>query len=88
MIYDPDGHDMAKDITAKRHVERATALTPLQAEARTAIPTPEAAAHLGRSPQTLRLWACTESGPLRPLRVNGRLLWPVAELRKLLGVNE
>jgi hypothetical protein len=41
---------------------------------------------LGRAPQTLRLWACSEDGPLRPLRINGRLAWPVGELRRLLGV--
>ncbi len=79
---------MESDKATLRVPRPAAALIPLQADARAAIPTPEAAAHLGRSPQTLRLWACTESGPLRPLRVNGRLLWPVAELRKLLGVNE
>lgn len=59
-------------------------LTPLAAEARTALTTGEAAAHLGRRPQTLRLWACEESGPLRPIRVHGRLMWPVAEVRRLL----
>lgn len=41
---------------------------------------------LGRAPQTLRLWASGENGPLRPLRINGRLAWPTAEIRRLLGV--
>jgi hypothetical protein len=59
---------------------------PLAQEARTALPTPEAAYHLNRAPQTLRLWACFENGPLRPIRINGRLAWPVAELRRVLGV--
>lgn len=58
----------------------------LACEHRAALPTCEAAAHLNRRPQTLRIWACRENGPLRPLRVNGRLAWPVAEIRKLLGV--
>lgn len=58
---------------------------PLALETRSAITTPEAAFHLNRAPQTLRLWACKENGPLRPIRVNGRLAWPVAELRRLLG---
>ena len=67
-------------------MERNTAaLVPLNQEARTAIPTGEAARHLGRAQQTLRLWACHETGPIRPVRVHGRLLWPVAELRRLLG---
>ena len=61
------------------------ALTPLDAEPRSAIPTPEAAQHLNRKPQTLRGWACTESGPIRPVRINGRLAWKVSDLRKLLG---
>lgn len=61
-------------------------LTPLALETRTAITTAEAAQHLNRAQQTLRGWACTESGPIRPIRVNGRLAWPVAEIRRLLGV--
>ena len=61
-------------------------LQPLETEARAALPTPEAAAHLNRAQQTLRLWACREDGPIRPLRVQGRLAWRVSELKKLLGV--
>jgi hypothetical protein len=60
--------------------------TPLSQEARTAVDTATAATHLGRQPQTLRGWASREDGPLRPIRINGRLAWPVAELRRLLGV--
>ena len=55
-------------------------------ETRAAVETACAAFHLTRQPQTLRAWACQENGPLRPVRVNGRLAWPVAELRRLLGV--
>ena len=61
-------------------------LTPLALEKRAALPTAEAAAHLSRAQQTLRIWACREDGPVRPIRVNGRLMWPVAQLRELLGV--
>ncbi len=61
-------------------------LTPLTQETRTALPTPEAAGHLNRAQQTLRIWACREDGPIRPIRINGRLAWPVAELRRVLGV--
>lgn len=61
-------------------------LTPLVLETRTTLPTAEAAAHLGRKPQTLRQWAMTEAGAIRPVRVNGRLAWPVAEIRRILGV--
>ena len=59
---------------------------PLERETRTALPTSEAAFHLNRAQQTMRLWAMREDGPLRPLRVNGRLAWPVSEIRRVLGV--
>lgn len=64
-------------------------LTPLAQETRTAIPTAEAAAHLNRAQQTLWLWACKETFPegLRPVRVNGRLGWPVAGIKRVLGVS-
>ena len=58
--------------------------TPLVRENRTAIDTNEAAFHLGRKPQTLRKWACYEDGPLRPLRIHGRLAWRVTDIRKIL----
>ena len=59
---------------------------PLDRETRTAVETDCAAYHLNRKPQTLRAWACKEDGPLRPVRVHGRLAWPTAELRRVLGV--
>lgn len=61
-------------------------LTPLAPETRAAITTAEAAGQLNRAQQTLRLWACLENGPIRPLRINGRLAWPVSELKRVLGV--
>lgn len=65
---------------------RAIQPVPLAQETRSAIPTAEAAHHLSRAHQTLWLWACKESGPIRPIRVNGRLAWPVDGIRRLLGV--
>jgi hypothetical protein len=59
---------------------------PLAQETRAALPTPEAAFHLNRAQQTLRLWAMRGEGPIACLRINGRLAWPVADLKKLLGV--
>ncbi|KQQ89151.1 hypothetical protein [Massilia sp. Leaf139] len=56
----------------------------LAEEMRSAINTNEAAFHLGRRPQTLRKWACYEDGPLRPIRIHGRLAWPVAQIKELL----
>lgn len=59
----------------------------LAQETRTHIPTAEAARHLSRAKQTLQQWACgARKGPLTPIRINGRLAWPVAEIRRLLGV--
>lgn len=59
---------------------------PIEHETRAALPTFEAAFHLNRAQQTLRIWACRENGPLRPIRICGRLAWPVAEIKRLLGV--
>lgn len=59
----------------------------LDRETRATLPTQEAAFHLNRAQQTLRLWAMRENGPIRPLRVHGRLAWPVSELRRVLGVS-
>ena len=63
-------------------------LIPLFAETRTAITTAEAAGQLNRAEQTLRAWHCKGTFPdgLRPAVVNGRLAWPVAGIRKALGV--
>ena len=49
------------------------------------LPTSEAAASINRSPQTLRKWACLENGPIRPIRINGRLAWKVSDLDLLLS---
>ncbi|MEZ2349568.1 DNA-binding protein [Caballeronia sp. RCC_10] len=49
------------------------------------LPTDEAAAAINRKPQTLRKWACLENGPIRPVRINGRLAWKVSDLQALLN---
>ncbi len=59
---------------------------PLETVNRPAVDTAAAAYYLPRRPQTLRGWACHEDGPLRPVRIMGRLAWPVADIRRLLGV--
>lgn len=59
---------------------------PLESVTRPAVSTREAAYYLDRQPQTLRIWACSECGPIRPRRVHGRLAWPVSELKRVLGV--
>lgn len=59
---------------------------PLHLETRTHVTTKVMCHHLGRKEQTARGWACHEDGPLRPIRVNGRLAWAVADVKRLLGV--
>lgn len=49
------------------------------------LSTDEAAAALNRKPQTLRKWACLENGPIRPVRINGRLAWKVSDIAKLIN---
>ena len=60
----------------------------LHLEARPTVGTAAAAHYLLRRPQTLRGWASAGTYPegLRPLRVMGRLAWPVAGIRAVLGV--
>ena len=59
---------------------------PLEQETRAAIPTADAAYHLNRSPQTMRVWACRDNGPIRPRRINGRLAWAVSDIKALVGM--
>lgn len=70
----------------RRAVSEPQQFPPLEQVTRPTVPTEQAAYYLNRRPQTCRAWACLENGPLRPLRINGRLAWPVAELRRVLGV--
>jgi len=66
-------------------VTNASHPTNLREEIRPTLPTAEAAYHLNRKEQTLRIWACQETGPIRPKRINGRLHWSVAQILELLG---
>jgi len=49
------------------------------------VATDAAAYYLNRKPQTLRKWACLENGPIRPVRVYGRLAWSVSSLKSLVA---
>jgi hypothetical protein len=62
---------------------------PLELENRPRVPTEQAAHYLNRRPQTLRGWASAETFPdgLRPLRLRGRLAWPMDGIRRALGVS-
>lgn len=59
---------------------------PLESITRPTVPTEQAAYYLDRKAQTMRAWACLDNGAIRPLRINGRLAWPVKEIKKVLGV--
>jgi predicted site-specific integrase-resolvase len=62
-----------------------TDFTSLADETRPAVDTNTAAHFLNRKSNTLRTWAMTGK-VITPIRVNGRLAWPVAEIRRVLGV--
>jgi len=57
---------------------------PLEQVTNPTVPTDAAAYYLNRKSQTLRSWACLENGPLRPIRINGRLAWPTLGIKTLL----
>lgn len=62
---------------------------PLSDVTRPVLDTDAAAYYLNRRPQTLRKWAMRDgAGPIRPVRIFGRLGWPVSELRRLLQTGE
>jgi hypothetical protein len=54
-------------------------------EGRIGLPTGEMAKVLNRRPQTLRRWATYENGPMRPLRINGRLMWLLEDAQRVLS---
>ncbi len=60
--------------------------TPLELETRPTVNTAAAAHYLHLAQQTMRIYACKENGPIRPIRVGAHLHWKTADIRKLLGV--
>ena len=79
-------HATLRSASTRRAAINDQEFPPLELVNRPTVPTPQAAYYLTRRPQTLRGWACNEDGPLRPIRVNGRLAWNVAQIKSLLGV--
>ena len=73
-------------IQAMREAHAPQQFTPLELETRPTVGTAAAAHYLHLASQTLRIYACKENGPLRPRRINGRLHWLTADIRRLLGV--
>lgn len=62
-----------------------TIFPPLEQVTSVTVPTDAAAYYLNRKPQTLRAWACLENGPIRPIRICGRLAWAVVDISRLLS---
>ena len=78
-----------RSASTRRAATDAQQFPPLELVNRPTVPTEQAAHYLNRRPQTLRIWAMRDgTGPLRPLRINGRLAWPMATIRELLGVSQ
>ena len=76
-----------ESIQAMREAQAPQQFPPLELETRPTVSTAAAAHYLHLAPQTMRIYACRENGPLRPRRINNRLHWVTADIRKLLGVS-
>ncbi len=59
----------------------------LESLTKPSLTTAEIAHYTNTKPQTWRQHACYETGPIRPIRILGRLNWPTAQCKKLLGVS-
>jgi hypothetical protein len=57
---------------------------PIELVNRPTVPTAQAAYYLNRKPQTLRGWAMNEK-VIRPVRLNGRLAWPIEAIKAALA---
>lgn len=87
-FYDPSGkwHEDTQHRQRAKAAQRCAWLNGASAPAIPEMLTTDAAADvLCMQPQTLRKWATYEDGPVRPVRVAGRLLWRVSDLLRVLG---
>ena len=57
---------------------------PLELETRSTVSTAACSFYLHLAEQTLRTYACKETGSIRPIRVGGRLHWKTEDIRNLL----
>ena len=92
MFNAPKGYDMETATNHGTDTRQAAAapadFLPLALETRTHVSTAVLCRHLNRKEQTARGWASAGTYPegLRPLRVMGRLAWPVAGIKAALGM--
>lgn len=75
--------------TRQRAAATPQQFTPLELETRPTVDTAAAAYYLHYAQQSMRIFACKEIGPIRPLRLPGssRLHWKTDDIRRLLGVS-
>lgn len=81
----PEQQPTKHSAQAPRAVSEPQQFPPLEAVTQPNVTTKQAGFYLNRRPQTMRIWACHENGPIRPIRINGRLAWPVADIRRIVG---
>lgn len=77
-------NDLLKRINALSLQSGVASLAAIIASGRTVASTAEAANSLGYKSQTMRRWACYDSGPIRPVRVGGHLRWKITDIVALL----
>ena len=70
-------------IQARQHAPQQ--FPPLELEHRPTVDTAAAAFYLRLAQQTMRIYACKENGPLRPIRIGNRLHWKTEDIRRLLS---
>ena len=59
---------------------------PLEEIQQPLLDTKAAAYYLMAQEQTMRSWAARGTGPLKPVRIGGRLRWRTSDVKKLVGI--
>ena len=59
---------------------------PLEQVTKPNLTTKELCHYANIAEQTAWVWACKESGPVRPVRIGRRLGWPTKAVKQLCGV--
>jgi hypothetical protein len=72
-------------IATMREATAPQQFTPLELETRPTVSTAAAGFYLHKAVQTMRIYACKENGPLRPIRIGSRLHWKTEDIRRLLS---
>jgi hypothetical protein len=72
------------DVSHKRLLNRQH--PPLEAVQQPLLNTASAAYYLMAQAQTMRSWAARGTGPLKPVRIGGRLRWRTSDVKKLVGI--